>query len=102
LNPTRAIRNECPMSELPAIPMRDVREGGPLRHAVEAREQAQKLRDDCLSWLPVAVRRAMPALDAITRRWLTRSTSPYVAEIAAISNALGLSGIWFLNGSYQW
>jgi hypothetical protein len=90
------------MSGLPAIPVRDVRDGGPPRHAIEARESARGLRDDCLSWLPGAVRRAMPALDAITRRWLMRSNSPYLAEIATISSALGLSGIWFLNGSYQW
>jgi hypothetical protein len=89
-------------SMLPAIQIRDVRDGGPLRHAVEAREVGRALRDDCLSWLPPAIRRAMPMLDAITRRWLTRSHSPYVSEISAISSALGFSGIWFLNGSYQW
>lgn len=44
----------------------------------------------------------MPAFDAITRRWLMRSSSPYLPEIAAISKALGFSGVWFLNGSYQW
>ena len=31
-----------------------------------------------------------------------RSGSPYIGEIAAISGALGFSGVWFLNGSYQW
>ena len=60
-------------SELPAIPVRDVREGGPLRHAIEARERGRALRDDCLAWLPPAVRHAMPTLDGITRRWLMRS-----------------------------
>jgi len=44
----------------------------------------------------------MPLLDAVTRRWLTRSRSPYVGEISAIASTLGFSGIWFLNGSYQW
>jgi hypothetical protein len=87
---------------LTAIQIRDVREGGPVRHAVEARDDGRALRDDCLSWLPPAVRKAMPMLDAVTRRWLTRSRSPYVREISAISAALGFSGIWFLNGSYQW
>ena len=89
-------------SMLAAIPVRDVRDGGPVRHALEARDVGRALRDDCLSWLPPAVRRAMPMLDAVTRRWLTRSQSPYVGEISAISLALGFSGIWFLNGSYQW
>lgn len=87
---------------LPAIPLRDVRDGGAIRHAIEGAAQARALRDDCLSWLPPAVRRMMPAFDAVTRRWLTRSGSPYLAEIAAISAALEFSGIWFLNGSYQW
>ncbi|MEA2873703.1 MAG: hypothetical protein QOH67_3679, partial [Hyphomicrobiales bacterium] len=27
----------------------------------------------------------MPVFDAVTRRWLMRSCSPYLAEIAAIS-----------------
>jgi hypothetical protein len=88
--------------ELPAIPVRDVRDGGPVRHAIEAIEVGRALRDDCLSWLPPGVRHAMPILDGITRRWLMRSQSPYIHEITAISAALGFSGIWFLNGSYQW
>lgn len=89
-------------SQLAAIPVRDVREGGPVRHAIEAEAVGRALRDDCLSWLPPAVRGAMPVLDALTRRWLMRSHSPYIHEISAISSALGFSGIWFLNGSYQW
>ena len=44
----------------------------------------------------------LPVLDAVTRRWLKRSASPYVPEIAAIAAALDYSGIWFLNGCYQW
>ena len=79
-----------------------MRDGGPLRHAIEAAAQARALRDDCLAWLPSAARRMMPVFDAITRRWLMRSHSPYVAEIAAIAAALEFSGVWFLNGSYQW
>jgi hypothetical protein len=87
---------------LSVIPVRDVRDGGPLRHAVEAREQARALRDDCMAWFPKSVRHLVPTLDAITRRWLTRSCSPYVAEIGAIAGALDFPGIWFLNGSYEW
>ena len=88
--------------QLPAIPVRDVREGGPLRHAVEARAQALALRDDCLSFFPGSVRYLMPALDGATRRWLTRSRSPYIAEITEIATTLGFPGVWFLNGSYEW
>ncbi|MGB8437279.1 MAG: hypothetical protein WCE38_23795, partial [Burkholderiales bacterium] len=44
----------------------------------------------------------MPVMDDASRRWLRRSTSPYIPEIEAIARALGLPGIWFLNGSYEW
>jgi hypothetical protein len=88
--------------DLTTIPLRDMRDGGPLCHAIEAAAQARALRDDCLSWLPPAVRPMMPAFDAVTRRWLMRSRSPYLAEISAIAAALEFSGVWFLNGSYQW
>ncbi|MCC6890775.1 MAG: hypothetical protein IT536_19795 [Hyphomicrobiales bacterium] len=55
-----------------------------------------------MAWLPRAAAAALPALDAITRRWLRRSASPYVADIEAIASTLGIPGIWFLNGCYQW
>ena len=89
-------------SELAVIPLRDVRDGGPLRHAIEARAQARALRDDCLAWFPAIARQMAPALDALTRRWLMRSRSPYLAEIGAIAGTLGFPGVWFLNGSYEW
>jgi hypothetical protein len=44
----------------------------------------------------------MPIIDSLTRRWLERSRSPYVAEVQAIADELGFSGIRFLNGCYQW
>ena len=44
----------------------------------------------------------LPRIDAITRLWLTRTSSPYIGEIASIATTLGLPGIWFLNGCYQW
>jgi hypothetical protein len=88
--------------ELPAIPMRDVREGGAVRHALENSDRARALRDDCLAWFPTSVQRLLPSLDAVTRRWLRRSVSPYVGEIEAIASGLSFPGIWFLNGSYEW
>ena len=89
-------------SSLVSIPVVDVGEGGPVRHALEARDRARALRDDCVTFLPAPVRTLLPAMDAITRRWLRRSQSPYVADVEAIAAALGFSGVWFLNGSYQW
>ena len=87
---------------LATIPVAEIAPGGQVQHAIDDRARAQALRDDCLAWLPRAARLMLPAVDAVTRRWLERSASPYVAEIAAIAAALDYSGIWFLNGCYQW
>jgi hypothetical protein len=89
-------------AELVCIPVVDVREGGAVRHAVDARARALALRDDCVTWLPRGARVLLPAMDALTRRWLQRSHSPYVMDLEAIAVALGFPGIWFLNGTYQW
>jgi hypothetical protein len=89
-------------STLPAIPVIDVREGGPLRHAQLRPAQARALRDSCLQFLPCAALPLIPALDRLARRALRRSRSPYLAEIAAIAKTLDFSGVWMLNASYQW
>ena len=60
------------------------------------------MRDACLEFFPAAAKPLVPALDWASRRWLGRSRSPYVAEIARIAEALNFSGIWLLNASYQW
>src|SRR6185503_2298609 len=70
--------------------------------AREAPARARSLRDECVAWLPGIAAAALPVVDAITRRWLARSCSPYVCEIAAIATELDGPGIWFLNGCYQW
>src|SRR5262245_44223035 len=90
------------MTDLVSIPVCDVRDGGLVRHALDGRARARALRDDCLSWLRPSARRLLPAMDAMTRRWLERSRSPYLADVKAIAAELGFPGIWFLNGSYQW
>jgi hypothetical protein len=91
-----------PIADLSPIPIVDVREGGPVRHAIDGSARARALRDDCLTWLSPPARVLLPTLDELTRRWLRRSRSPYVADVDAIAAALGFAGIWFLNGSYQW
>ena len=87
---------------LAAIPVADIRSGGPVRRAAEGADRARALRDECVAWLPGAATALLPGIDAITRRWLRRSCSPYVGEIATIAATLNYSGIWFLNGCYQW
>jgi hypothetical protein len=85
-----------------SIPVVDVREGGPVRHAVDQRARARALRDAFLTFLPRPARMLLPAMDALARRWLQRSHSPYVGDVETIAAALGFPGVWFLNGSYQW
>jgi hypothetical protein len=88
---------------LRTIDVVDIRDGGPVWHAREARARAHALRQDCAAWMPFKVLLPlMPALDSLTRRWLMRTGSPYIGELEAIAAALGFSGAWFLNGSYQW
>jgi len=91
-----------PAAGLASIPIVDARDGGPVRHALEGRARARALRDECIGWLPRLAAAAMPVIDSVTRRWLVRSRSPYVAEARAIADGLGFPGIWFLNGCYQW
>jgi hypothetical protein len=91
------------MSEpLPAIPVVDIRDGGPPRHAQESAARARALRDGCLAFFPKAALPLVPAMDWTARRWLARSHSPYVPEIARIAALLDFSGVWLLNASYQW
>jgi hypothetical protein len=91
------------MSAAPAaIPIIDIRDGGPPRHARHSAAEARALRDACLGFFPRAAKPLVPALDWTARRWLTQSRSPYVAEIAQIASELDFSGVWLLNASYQW
>ena len=86
----------------PAIPIVDIRDGGPPRHAEQSALAARALRDACLGFFPDALRSCLPVLDWGARRWLMRARSPYMREIALIAETLDFSGIWLLNASYQW
>jgi hypothetical protein len=97
-----AERTQILTQGLASIPVVDVRDGGPLRHAREGRERALALRNAAISWFPKFMLPLAPLLDGIARGWLVRSASPYVEEVRAIAVVLGFPGIWFLNGSYQW
>lgn len=97
------IAMHAPMSpDLPQIPVVDLRDGGIPAHVRLDPDRARGLRDDCLGFFPPGAALAMPGGDALARRWLARSASPYVDEIAAMAATLGVSGVWVLNASYQW
>src|SRR5262249_19963526 len=87
---------------LAPIPIVDVRDRGPVSHATNGRTRAQALRDECVRSLAGVAAGFLLAIDSLIRRWLLRSCSSYVGEIKAIAAELGFSGIWFLNGCYQW
>lgn len=86
----------------PALPVVDIRDGGPPHHARQSASKARALRDACLAIFPPPVLSALPVLDWAAQRWLKRSRSPYVLEIARIAEILDFSGVWLLNASYQW
>src|SRR5262249_45362925 len=90
------------MSDLVTIPLADIREGGPVCHAVEGQARARALHDECLARLPPTVRMLLPAMDVVTRRWLKRSCSPYVAETESIAAALDFPVICLFTGPYEW
>src|SRR5580658_8885953 len=91
--------DEPMLSEIPVV---DIRDGGPPQHARQSAGEARALRDACLDFFPRAALPLIPSLDRASRRWLTRSRSPYVSEVDAIAAELDFSGIWLLNASYQW
>lgn len=85
--------------QLPEIPVIDLGATSPgaLLEAEPARARA----------LVAGARRRFPAAavalgDRLSRRWLERTENPYLAEIAAVAEALGEPGAWFLNINYEW
>jgi hypothetical protein len=82
-----------------AIPVVDVRAGGPVEHARIGRDRMIALRDCCV---PGPLRALAPLLDRLSSRWLARTPSPYIDEVAAIADIAGLPGVWFVNASYEW
>src|SRR5262245_43889282 len=90
------------MQALPSIRVADVPSGGLVQYAIDARERARALRDECVAWLPSRASSTLPLLDKATRSWLRRSQSPYVSEIEGIAASIDHVGVWFLNGCYEW
>lgn len=84
-----------------SIPVFDIRDGGPPAHARQRRERALTLRDACLRLVPLGLGGFLAWLvDPLVRWWLSRSGSPFLEEIDAISRALNRSGAWTLHGAY--
>ena len=88
------------MSELAEIPVVDIRIGGPVAHAAARPAAMEELRAACLAYFPAVAQSLVPLGDAIARRWLERSASPYTAEVTEIARltrqARRLSGQYLL------
>jgi hypothetical protein len=97
-----AVASAVTRLSLPALPVVDVRDGGPPQHALASAAKARALRDACLRFFPRAALPLVPVLDRLARTVLTRTGSPYVAEVERIAASLGVSGVWLLNASSQW
>ena len=84
---------------LPLIPLVDAR-ADPLKAADPGGVRA--LRDTILgSFRPIAAG-ALPIADRLARRWLARSTSPYLAELDAVAARTRTAGTYAINLSYEY
>jgi hypothetical protein len=84
---------------LPAIPVLDLRQQGITALDDDWRTRLLRLRDACLGFLPAGTALAGLA-DPIGRRWLAASGSPYLGDIADLSQQAGVRGVWTLHGAY--
>ena len=80
---------------LATIPVTSICAGGLLDYTIAAGVRARALRDACVAWMPAPSRMMLPVIDALTRKWLLRSHSPYLAEVAAIAGAIDVPASGF-------
>lgn len=98
-------RPACTLQPNPAVaevPVIDVGREGPLAHARASQADMAALQEKCLSVVPSPLRWLAPSLDRLSSRWLARTPSPYLDEIAGIAALAGRPGVWFVNASYEW
>ena len=84
------------------IPMFDLRNAGPAAHAAKNPRSVKRLRDACLRPAPGWALGLLRPVDAVERRWIARTGSPYGRDIAEIEASLGLAGVVAINMSYQY
>lgn len=83
-----------------AIPLLDVRNGGPVAHAKARVDAAAALRDACLGVAAPLSRFCLSPIDRVAANWLRRSASAYWSELEHIAAILGFPGAVTLNMSY--
>ena len=91
-------RNVPPVNHIPFV---DVRDGGPIAHALSRHEAAATLRDYCVAPMPRWGRGVcLASIDSLAGRWLKSSVSAYGEELQIIARILGFPGTLTLNMSY--
>ncbi len=81
------------------IPFLDLREGGPVAHAMNRAHAAAALRDACLGRLAPVSGVCLSPIDRLASKWLRRSATKYQAELEYIAEILGV-GALTLNMAY--
>jgi len=87
------------MSNQNSIPVHDVGPQFPLETLELEERRAHALIDGATAGVPPA---ALRGLDAVSRRWLAKQDSVYLAEIDAVAAYLGRPGAYFLSVNYEW
>ena len=88
-----------PPTALAPIPVHEVGPAFPLETLVREEARAHALLNAATRYVP---RAALAALDAVSRRWLARSSSAHLAEIDAIARRLARPGAYFLSVNDEW
>ena len=84
---------------LPTIPVYDVGADFPMEIAERVGERSYQLLAMATRGAPVNV---VNLLDRLSRWWLVRNRSPYLAEIEALALQSSEPGIYYLNVNYEW
>jgi hypothetical protein len=83
------------------IPLVDVGRRGAVGLYEAVADEAKDVIVGALGAHPVLARVA-PLGDRMSRRWLERRANPFLGEIAEVSRAIGLPGVYLLNIVYEW
>jgi hypothetical protein len=86
---------------LVTIPVVDLRDDGPVAYAGASVVALDDLRAGCVAFVPTWARPLLPLAEALCRRWLERSTSPFGGEVHAIAALLDRPGIYLGNTAYE-
>jgi hypothetical protein len=84
------------------VPVVDLRSGGPVAYAAASVAALDDLRAGCVAFVPSMARPLLPLSEALCRRWLERSASPYAEEVRAIAALSSEPGIYLGNTAYEW